>query len=189
MSKVFRQGRVYNLYSEPITDTNELPHDYLVGTFLADSEEHFRAQSGYKGEILQKVTPANEHPRRMSSEALRAQMAGLPGMTEDKLNHIMKGNSGTVKVQPEESETSRAQPEEYRSYHTEIGRDYAEMEAQEKALQEFKLLLARYYANRKDEGVRTSCQAVGGFILRLWPDLKERLEEAKKSLEEPEFKL
>lgn len=60
---------------------------------------------------------------------------------------------------------------------------------QDKAVQEFKILLARYYANTKDSSAKIAVESVGSFLLALWPSLADKLQEAKASFEKPRFSL
>jgi hypothetical protein len=58
-----------------------------------------------------------------------------------------------------------------------------------KALQEFKILLAKYYANEQDTKAKIEVQAVGNFILALAPDMAPELQAAKDSFTKPRFNL
>lgn len=57
------------------------------------------------------------------------------------------------------------------------------------AMQEFRILLAKYYANTEDVKSKIEVQAVGNFILALAPDMADELQKAKHSFEKPSFSL
>ena len=57
------------------------------------------------------------------------------------------------------------------------------------AMQYFKVLLAKHYANKDDREGRVQAEAAGNFILTLWPNAEADLSNAKQSLESPRFSL
>lgn len=61
--------------------------------------------------------------------------------------------------------------------------------ARKSALQEFKILLAQYYADTTNQRSKAAVESVGSFILTIWPDMLTDLDTAKKGFEKPRFSL
>jgi hypothetical protein len=62
-------------------------------------------------------------------------------------------------------------------------------ELYEKALIEFRILLARYHANTEDVRAKLAVETAASFILSLWPDSLKDLDSAKHNSGEPRFSL
>jgi len=105
-------------------------------------------------------------------EHVLKQMLEMQGVSQTEINKALAKPAGVVKVAPKE-----------------IAQVVEGAKVQEQALQEFKVLLARYYANPKDERSKIAAEAVGNFVASLWPELVEKLSEAKQSFEKPKFSL
>lgn len=182
ISSVLKSGRIYNIYSMGVSDVENPPHNALIGTVRAENDSDFRAQTGYRGIILDKN--ANVKPNEVEPVSA-SQVAGFVkemGLDPNKVNGLQEGVVPASAPKP-------ASPEEYRTIQTQIGEVYAGKDIQDKAINEFKLMLARHFANPKDERVKIATQSIGNFILKLWPDLKDDLEAAKVSMKQDEFSL
>jgi hypothetical protein len=59
----------------------------------------------------------------------------------------------------------------------------------DKALIEFRILLARYHANTDDVRAKLAVETAASFILALWPNSRKDLDSAKHNSGEPRFTL
>ena len=169
-----RQGRIFNLYSEPIADFDNPPDDFLIGTEKFESLEQFKQKYPTVPVAEKQVAepPSASGERRMSPGQLIGIMAGL-GMGADKIEKLMSQKAGVVQTAP----LPAPEPQ-----HFSTATDQA-------MLSEFKLLLARHYADTKNHSAKVNATAVANFILKVAPHLREQLEAAKQSFTEEEFKL
>jgi hypothetical protein len=58
-----------------------------------------------------------------------------------------------------------------------------------RAIIELRILLAQYHANPKSETAKIEVEAVGNFILALWPALTLEIEKVAESFKERKFKI
>jgi len=93
-----------------------------------------------------------------------------------------------AKGQPVDSSIPSA-PKELQRREREVRKDRQQMADQDRALNEFKVVLAKYYANREHEPFKIAAVAVANFLTVLWPELEEKLKGMKDEFENPRFSL
>lgn len=174
MRHIIKQGRVHRIFSQPPTDGFEPPEGEFPVTVMADNEAHLVAQIGtsdYKiydvyAEADKKKAAQSSEPR-LPKAVVKSQLEAL-GLPPERIKAVMDRQVSVIQAEPQQAA---------------LGSVMVGHELQESALVEFRVLMAKYAANPKDERAKTEVEAVANFILRLWPDLEAELAKAKPGQE------
>ena len=159
---VHREGRVCRVFETPFSDWNQVPEAEFPQTVIAEDDAHLRAQVG-DCVIIDRPQPAAVAPSTPSGLPIGAIINALAGMD---MPQAVKDS--LIARQSKNKEASE-------DIVVKVATVVAEVDYQNKMLQEFRLVLASI----GNAYSREEAEAIGNFILAVDSSLESELVKAK----------